>query len=118
MKQFLHLFLTLLALLACSPTASSQRRVGSIDVPSGFSRVEAGDFGSYLRGLPLKPEGSVVRLYNGLPKVWQRGAYAVIDMEIGEKDLQQCAGDAHTTIFWKQPYCQARISEHATADSE
>ncbi len=91
MKPLLHLILTLLILLSYSPTASSQRTVGSIDVPPGFSRVEAGGFGAYLRALPLKPEGSVVRLYNGLPKVWQRGAYAVIDMEIGEKDLQQCA---------------------------
>lgn len=91
MKHLPHLLLSLLILLSNSPTASSQRTVGSIDVPPGFSRAVAGGFGAYLRALPLKPEGSVVRLYDGRPKAWQRGAYAVVDMEIGAKDLQQCA---------------------------
>ena len=91
MKHLPHLLLSLLILLSNSPTASSQRTVGSIEVPPGFSRVEAGGFGAYLRALPLKPTGSVVRLYDGRPKAWQRGAYAVVDMEIGAKDLQQCA---------------------------
>ena len=75
MKHLPHLILTLLILLSNSPIASSQRTVGSIDVPPGFSRVEAGGFGAYLRALPLKPAGSVVRLYDGQPKAWQRGAY-------------------------------------------
>ena len=68
MKHLPHLILTLLILLSNSPTASSQRTVGSIDVPPGFSRVEAGGFGAYLRALPLKPAGSVVRLCHGRPR--------------------------------------------------
>lgn len=71
--------------------AFAQRTIGSIPAPSGFSRVEASGFGTYLRKLPLKPEGSKVHLYDGSVKYWQGGAYAVVDMEIGKSDLQQCA---------------------------
>lgn len=67
------------------------RKVGDIAPPDGFTRVNTSGFGSYLRGLPLKPEGSTVHLYDGTEKYWQGGAYAVIDMEIGDTDLQQCA---------------------------
>ena len=37
------------------------------------------------------PKGSKVMLYNGKEKSNQSAAYAVIDMEIGNRDLQQCA---------------------------
>ncbi|CAN5462346.1 DUF4846 domain-containing protein [soil metagenome] len=62
------------------------------NVPAGYERipVDANSFGYYLRNLPLKPAGSVVMYYNGDTKndlVYD----AVIDMDIGTKDLQQCA---------------------------
>lgn len=81
----------IVALLAGTFIASAQRTVSTIAPPEGFSRVETSNFGAYLRSLPLKPEGSKVKLYDGTTKWWQRGAYAVIDMEIGSTDLQQCA---------------------------
>ena len=62
------------------------------DVPEGFERmpVADGSFESYLRNLPLKPDGSYVQYYNG--KIKYNGVYCgVIDMDIGERDLQQCA---------------------------
>ena len=71
--------------------AFAQRTVGSIPTPIGFVRLDASGFGAYLRKLPLKPEGSKVHLYDGSVKYWQAGAYAIIDMEIGKSDLQQCA---------------------------
>lgn len=82
--------LILCFLLTLSPLFA-QRKVGSIATPDGFSRVEVKGFGQYLRNLPLKPEGARVKLYDGSTKSWQRGAYAVVDMEIGKSDLQQCA---------------------------
>jgi len=63
-------------------------------VPAGFKRVEqqANSFGSYLRCLPLKPHGSPVLYYNGSEKDNSRDVHlAVVDMEIGNRDLQQCA---------------------------
>lgn len=58
------------------------------DVPEGFERmpVADGSFESYLRNLPLKPDGSYVQYYNG--KIKYNGVYCgVIDMDIGERDL-------------------------------
>jgi len=60
--------------------------------PVGFHRKtqSPGSFASYLQGLTLKPEGSQVKYYNGQEKKNQVYA-AVINMDIGQKDLQHCA---------------------------
>ena len=83
-------FAVLFALLVCIP-GYAQRKVITIVPPPGFVRYEADSYGTYLRNLPLKRPGSPVMLYNGVEKGYQDGAYAIIDMEIGNKDLQQCA---------------------------
>jgi len=60
--------------------------------PSGFVREVASpnSFAFFLRNLSLKDYGSPVLLYNGRPKANQ--VYeSVIAMNIGKKDLQQCA---------------------------
>ena len=43
-------------------------------------------FTTYLRNLPLLPKGSKVLLYNGKEKANQAAAFAVVDMEIGNRD--------------------------------
>ncbi|MCD8041990.1 MAG: DUF4846 domain-containing protein [Tannerellaceae bacterium] len=53
--------------------------------------VPSTSFAAYLRDLPLLPEGSKVLLYNGEEKGNQRAAYRVVDLDIGTRDLQQCA---------------------------
>lgn len=60
--------------------------------PSGFTRTksEAGSFADYLQHLPLKPEGTQVYHYDRTEKRNKVHA-AVVDMEIGDKNLQQCA---------------------------
>jgi hypothetical protein len=66
-----------------------------IDVPKGFERIatEEGTFGDYLRSLPLKPHGSPVLYYNGDTKSAEVYV-AVLDIDIGDRDLQQCADAA------------------------
>lgn len=61
--------------------------------PSGFERTAAasGSFATWLRDLPLKPSGSPVKLYNGRDKARQDVHAAVIDIDTGARDLQQCA---------------------------
>lgn len=80
-----------LFILSAINTISAQNKICLISPPKGFIRTEASGFGAYLRNLPLKPIGTPVRLHDGKLKSWQGGAYAVIDMEIGSSDLQQCA---------------------------
>jgi hypothetical protein len=62
-------------------------------LPEGYERPEADEnsFSFYLRKLPLKPHNAEVRLYNGNPKTNQNAHMAVIDMDIGDRDLLQCA---------------------------
>ena len=70
----------------------SVRTLGDIPLPEGYHRV-AGDSGSFvywLRKLPLRSDRTVY-LFNGQPKPNQRAQYAVIDLPVGKKDLQQCA---------------------------
>lgn len=61
--------------------------------PKGFHRppAEAGSFAEWLRGLPLKPDGAPVLLYTGEPKARQDVHVAVVDVDVGTRDLQQCA---------------------------
>ncbi len=62
-------------------------------LPDGFQRVATAEnsFAHYLRHLPLRPVGTKVKYYNGAIKE-NHGVYAgVVDMDIGNRDLQQCA---------------------------
>lgn len=70
--------------------------IGELKVPDGYRRVAASDssYAAWLRRLPLKKAGSPVLMYNGLPKPNQRVKVAVLDLDIGESDLQQCADAA------------------------
>jgi hypothetical protein len=62
------------------------------NTPIGFERkaVPINSFAYYLRNLPLKPAGSKVKYFDGTIKddyVYD----AVVEMDIGKRDLQQCA---------------------------
>ncbi len=61
--------------------------------PSGFTRASLSDqsFEAFLRKLPLKPTGSKVIQYDGQFKYRQDVHAAVIDIDVGQRDLQQCA---------------------------
>jgi hypothetical protein len=61
--------------------------------PAGCRRVAvaSGSWGAWLRGLPLRPAGTPARLYTGKLKDNQAVVAAVIDIDPGTKDLQQCA---------------------------
>jgi hypothetical protein len=62
-------------------------------LPAKAARVshDKNTFADYLSRLPLKKNGAPVFLYNGNLKANQDAHIAVVDMEIGNKNLQQCA---------------------------
>jgi len=61
--------------------------------PAGFVRsaVAKNSFGFYLRNFPVKAHGSPVLLFDGQKKYNQNSHVAVLDIDIGKRDLQQCA---------------------------
>lgn len=91
---------------------SRETLAGRIAAPDGFQRVPAlsGSFAAWLRSLPLKADGSRVRLYNGSYKVNQLAHLAVIDIDVGKRDLQQCA-DAVMRLRAEYLYGQNRHKE-------
>jgi hypothetical protein len=64
-----------------------------IPPPAGYERLPSSEssFASWLRGLPLREPGTAVRLFDGRPKANQSAAFAVVDIDVGARDLQQCA---------------------------
>ena len=82
------------------------------DPPPGFSRtvIDTSSFGFYLRHLKLKPFGTKVKYYNGQPKNKSNVYISVIDMDIGNKDLQQCA-DAVMRLRSEYLYARKRYQD-------
>ena len=86
--------------------------VKSIPVPEQYVRIEIKEssFAGYLRNLTLKQENNTVYLYDGTPKGYQDAQFAVIKMDIGNKDLQQCA-DAVMRLRAEYLYVNKRYDE-------
>lgn len=67
--------------------------ISRFNVPEGYKRIESdsNSFSYFLQHFPLKEHGAKVYYYNGEEKS-NSGVYeAVLDIDVGEKDLQQCA---------------------------
>lgn len=64
-----------------------------VQLPPSFHRLTPADdsFAYFLQNFPLKPHLSKVHYYNGTPKYTQEYHLAVLDIDTGKRDLQQCA---------------------------
>lgn len=82
-----------------------------IPPPTGFKRSAAikGSFAEWLRQVNLK-KSKTVYLFNGLPKTNQQAQYAVLDIPVGNKNLQQCA-DAVMRLRAEYLYSAVRYNE-------
>jgi hypothetical protein len=80
--------------------------------PEGFNRVEieSESFAFFLRNFNLKPHGTKVLLYNGKEKPDQSIHIAVLDIDAGNRDLQQCA-DAVMRLRAEYLFSKERYSE-------
>ncbi|MCM5528713.1 DUF4846 domain-containing protein [Parasegetibacter sp. NRK P23] len=61
--------------------------------PAGYELVPAArnTFVHFLHHFPMKPHGSAVYLYDGRLKANQQVHAGVLDIDVGKRDLQQCA---------------------------
>jgi hypothetical protein len=80
--------------------------------PKNYERitVDSTDFGDYLRKLPLKPISSKVKYFDGREKNNNNVYVSVVDMEIGTRDLQQCA-DAVMRLRGEYLFKQKRLND-------
>ncbi|MBF9237510.1 hypothetical protein I2I05_08890 [Hymenobacter sp. BT683] len=78
--------------LAKQPGASATV-AARFPAPAGCRRVAVtpGSWGEWLRYLPLQPPGTPARTFNGGFKNRQDVVAAVVDIDVGTQDLQQCA---------------------------
>jgi len=68
------------------------KKINEIPLPAGFTRLKKNDrsFAEWLLNLPLKRNKTVYQ-FDGKVKINQTAQYAVLDISVGNKDLQQCA---------------------------
>lgn len=76
-----------------TPLPAESTLLARFPPPPGCRRVAvaAGSWGEWLRWLPLLPAGTPARLFNGELKSRADVVAAVLNLDIGRQDLQQCA---------------------------
>lgn len=84
----------------------------SIKMPNDYEKITVSEnsFSQWLRFFPAKSIGGKVLLYNGKEKVNQSAQYAILDIDVGTKDLQQCA-DAVMRLRAEYLYSQKKYNE-------
>jgi hypothetical protein len=89
--------------------------------PPGCRRVPVavGSFGQWLRYLPLLPKGTAVHLYDGTLKNPQTVHAAVLNIDVGRRNLQQCA-DAVIRLRAEYEFAQnpAQVHFHLTSGDD
>lgn len=102
-----------LAFTQCSDTNMHNiyPSTGQIPPPAGYTRTmpSADSFAGWLREIKLKPDNTVY-LYNGNRKRNQDAQFAVMDISVGKKDLQQCA-DAVIRLYAEYLYLQQQYDK-------
>jgi hypothetical protein len=80
--------------------------------PAGYTRIEVAEdsFGQFLRSQKLKPYGEKVLYYDGREKTKKNVYDSVFDVDIGDRDLHQCA-DAIMLLRAEYLYDQGRYDE-------
>jgi hypothetical protein len=95
-------------------TGINPETIRGISLPEGFTYVDDGDsaYSNWLLDLELK-KSKTVYLYNGKLKSNQDAQYGVLDIDIGKKDLVQCADAAMKLradhLFEKRLYDQIKF---------
>jgi Domain of unknown function (4846) len=99
-------------------TENPYKQIHAIPLPAGYERIatDSGSFISFLRNVDLKPQ-TTVYLYNGQPKLNQTAQYALLNISVGNTDLQQCA-DAVMRLRAEYLFKQNKFKEIIFFDNE
>lgn len=83
-----------------------------ISPPKGYKweKYAVESFENFLANFPLKPANLPVRDYKNMPLQKQYHHAAILDIDVGDKDLQQCA-DAWMRLYSEYLWMQGRSSE-------
>jgi hypothetical protein len=100
------------------PAVEQPSRISAIPSPEGYSRTGAGSasFANWLRARDLKKDNTVY-LYDGTVKPNQSAQFAVLDISVGNKNLQQCA-DAVMRLRAEYLFAFELYSEISFTDNE
>jgi Domain of unknown function (4846) len=92
--------------------------IKAIPLPEGYERLLLAkeSFGEWLRAITLKKDDRVY-LYDGSLKRNQSAQFAVLDIPVGKRDLQQCA-DAVIRLRGEYLFEQGRYSEIIFRDND
>ncbi len=71
--------------------AAGERIVERFPPPDGYALSPATGFAAWLGQLPLRRAGEAAMLHDGRRRADQSGVAAVLDIDVGSADLQQCA---------------------------
>lgn len=93
-------------------------QVKDIPATEGFTRTlsDSNSFEEWLRKVALKKDRTVYT-FNGSPKFNQTAQFAVLDISVGDKNLQQCA-DAVMRLRAEYLFSQKRYDEILFTDNE
>lgn len=83
--------------------------------PEGFTRKNYDEpYTDYIRKLPMLPDGSPIKIFTGELKPVQTNHVGVLDIDVGDRDLQQCSDAAQRirTDFLYQTKQYDKISYH------
>jgi hypothetical protein len=86
-------FLLLIGMLCLINPGKTDNVLSRFKITAGYQRstTTAGGFGAWLQALPLKPVGTPAKTYKGDIARTELYTAAIVDMSIGNQDLQQCA---------------------------
>jgi hypothetical protein len=86
-------------------------QIKNIPLPNGFERIknEENSFANWLENIVLKKDKTVYK-FDGTEKYNQTAQFAVLDISVGKKDLQQCA-DAVMRLRAEYLFAQKKFDE-------
>jgi Domain of unknown function (4846) len=92
--------------------------IKDIPLPEDYAlqNMPANSFAAWLSNIPLKKDNTVY-LYNGAVKQNQQAQFAVLDISVGNKNLQQCA-DAVMRMRAEYLFAQNKMVEMQFVDNE